>query len=133
MATERLSMRKVREILRQKWELGRTHRQVAESVGASPGAIGATIKRAVAAGLDWAGVSGLDEEALEGRLYPSAAAEDKALPDFAVVHAERHRPGVTLDSVANVDVAPTAARLLGFELQNPDGKVLTQILNEGRR
>jgi len=43
------------------------------------------------------------------------------------------RPGVTLDSVANVDVAPTAARLLGFELQNPDGKVLTQILNEGRR
>ena len=97
MATERLSMRKVREILRQKWELGRTHRQVAESVGASPGAIGATIKRAVAAGLDWAGVSGLDEEALEGRLYPSAAAEDKALPDFAVVHAERHRPGVTLE------------------------------------
>jgi hypothetical protein len=32
MATERLSMRQIREILRQKWTLGRTHRQVAESL-----------------------------------------------------------------------------------------------------
>ena len=37
MATERLSMRDVREILRQKWQLGRSHRQVAASVGASAG------------------------------------------------------------------------------------------------
>jgi len=29
MATERLSMRKLREILRQKWPLARSHRQVA--------------------------------------------------------------------------------------------------------
>ena len=27
MATERLSMRQIREILRQKWSLGRTHRR----------------------------------------------------------------------------------------------------------
>jgi hypothetical protein len=39
MATERLSMRKTREILRQKWELGRTHREVAASVGLSLGAV----------------------------------------------------------------------------------------------
>jgi len=41
-------------------------------------------------------------------------------------------PGVTLDSVASVDVAPTAARLLGFELANPDGRVLTEVLVGGR-
>ena len=35
MATERLSMRKAREILRQKWELDRTHREIAASVGQS--------------------------------------------------------------------------------------------------
>ena len=29
MANERLSMRKTREILRLKWELGRSHREVA--------------------------------------------------------------------------------------------------------
>ncbi len=54
MATERLSMRKTREILRQKWELGRTHRQVAASVGASAGAVAGTVGRASEAGLDWA-------------------------------------------------------------------------------
>ena len=38
------------------------------------------------------------------------------------------KPGVKLESVDNVDVAPTAAKLLGVELKNVDGKVLTQIL-----
>src|SRR5213593_4050996 len=38
MATERLSMRQTREILRQKWRLGRTHREVAQSLGISCGA-----------------------------------------------------------------------------------------------
>ena len=31
MATERLSMRKIREILRHKWAAGRSHREVAAS------------------------------------------------------------------------------------------------------
>ena len=33
MATERLSMRKTREILRLKWELELTHREAARSLG----------------------------------------------------------------------------------------------------
>jgi predicted AlkP superfamily pyrophosphatase or phosphodiesterase len=37
-------------------------------------------------------------------------------------------PGVKLQSVDNVDVAPTAATLLGVELKNVDGRVLTEIL-----
>ena len=49
MATERLSMRRTREILRQKLELGRSHREVAASVGLSVGAVGATLVRAAAA------------------------------------------------------------------------------------
>ena len=40
MATERLSMHKTREILRQKWVLGRSHREVARSLGVSFGAVG---------------------------------------------------------------------------------------------
>ena len=48
MPTERLSMREVREILRQKWLLARSHRQVAESVGGSAGAVGETMRRAKA-------------------------------------------------------------------------------------
>jgi len=41
MATERLSMRQTREILRQKWSLGRTHR------GAEPGVAGHILLAAV--------------------------------------------------------------------------------------
>jgi predicted AlkP superfamily pyrophosphatase or phosphodiesterase len=38
------------------------------------------------------------------------------------------KPGVKLQSVDNVDVAPTAAKLLGVELKNVEGKVLTAML-----
>jgi hypothetical protein len=49
MATERLSMRHVREILRLKWVVGLSHREVARSIGLSAGAVGGTISRAKAA------------------------------------------------------------------------------------
>lgn len=98
MATERLSMRNTREILRQKWTLGRSHREVSRSVGVSIGAVSAAIARAIAAGLDWPTVQTLTEDALEAKLYPSvAAASDRPIPDCAYIHAERRRPGVTLE------------------------------------
>jgi transposase len=98
MATERLSMRKTQEILRQKWVLGRTHRQIAASVGVSAGAVGGAVKRARDAGLDWAQVQALSEDELEQRLYPARAAQTgRPLPDFAWVHTERRKPGVTLE------------------------------------
>ena len=58
---------------------------------------------------------------------------DPDLQSLFIASGRGIRPGVTLDSVASVDVAPTAARLLGFDLHNPDGKVLTQILSAGPR
>ena len=99
MAGQRLSMRKTREILRQKWCLGRSHREVARSLGKSVGAISATLTRATAAGLDWEAVSALSDEALDARLYgaPSGGDRSRFLPDFALVHAEHKRPGVTLE------------------------------------
>ena len=51
MATERLSMRQIREILRQKWCLGQSHRAVAESLGIGNATVGTTVLRARAAGL----------------------------------------------------------------------------------
>jgi DNA-directed RNA polymerase specialized sigma24 family protein len=44
MATQRLSMRKTREILRLKWDLGRSHREVAQSLGVSVRVVGSTIR-----------------------------------------------------------------------------------------
>lgn len=69
MAAERLSMRQLKEILRQKWVLGRPHRLIAQSVGVSPGSVGGAVCRATAAGLGWEQVEALDETALERRLY----------------------------------------------------------------
>ena len=39
MATERLSMRHTREILRQKFTLSRSHRAIAQSLGISSGTV----------------------------------------------------------------------------------------------
>ena len=56
MATERLPMRKTREILRQKWVLKLTHREVTASLGVSIGAVSLAVHRALTAGLDWPAV-----------------------------------------------------------------------------
>jgi predicted AlkP superfamily pyrophosphatase or phosphodiesterase len=40
--------------------------------------------------------------------------------------------GAKLPSVENVDVAPTAARLLGIQLDGASGRALTEFLDEGR-
>src|SRR5437867_3822661 len=97
MATERLSMRQTREILRQKWSLGRTHREVAQSLGISCGAVGTTVLRARAAGLAWAQVEALDDEALHARVYrpPTPPTRhrplsDCALPACRAAQARRH-------------------------------------------
>jgi transposase len=100
MATERLTMRHLREILRQKWDLGRSHREVAQSLGLSHGAVGTTILRARAAELDWPQVQALADDALEARLYgrPEVAGQrQRPQPDCAYLHAERRKPGVTLE------------------------------------
>ena len=62
MATERLSMRNTREILRLKYSLGLSHRQVARSLGLSIGSVGETLRRARRSGLDWAQAEGLPDE-----------------------------------------------------------------------
>lgn len=98
MATERLSMRKIREILRYKWSLGRSHREVAASLGVSVGAVSGVEQRARNAGLDWPAAEALDDEALELQLYGDTRAQRKRpLADPVWIHTERKRPGVTLE------------------------------------
>ena len=76
MATERLPMRTIREILRQKRQLGRSNRAVARSVGLSVGAIGGTLHRARTAGLQtWAAIEAVSDDALAARLYPRGERE----------------------------------------------------------
>ena len=98
MATKRLSMRQTREILRQKFLLGRSHREIAHSLGVSVGVVGMAASRARVAGLDWAQVETLPDDALDARLYRRAAMPtgDRPVPDGAYLHMELRKPGVTL-------------------------------------
>ena len=99
MATERLPMRHIREILRLKWNLKRSHRETARSLGISPGAVASVISRATGIGLTWDALEGVSDDALEQRLYgpkiPGHAA--RPLPDPAWIHTELRRAGVTLE------------------------------------
>ena len=73
MAHKRLSMRKIREVLRLYLVAQMTLRAIARSVRSSPSTVGEYVRRAEAAGLhEWAAVEALDEVALERRLYPPA-------------------------------------------------------------
>src|SRR5256885_5787432 len=135
MATERLSMRQTREILRQKWRLGRTHREVAQSLRISTGAVGTTVLRARAAGLDWAQVDALSDDVLHARVYgpPTPPTHHRAVPDGAYLHAERRRPGVTLleahpasvvilygdESITGVIAVPSHEAFLVHRLSEP--------------
>jgi hypothetical protein len=99
MATERLAMRDIREILRLKWTLTRSHRETARSLGISPGAVASVISRATAIGLTWDGLEGLTHDSLEARLYGPKVSGRAArpLPDPAWIHTELRRAGVTLE------------------------------------
>lgn len=92
MAQERLSMRKIKEILRLKF-CGLSHRQIAASCQLAQSTVTLYLQRAKSAGLTWPLREDLTEEAIEAKLFPSVAAtlfqrEDRPLPDFARIHEE---------------------------------------------
>ncbi len=124
MTTPRLPMNRIREILRQKWQLQRTQREIATSVGCGVATVWKVLDRANAAGLARAQIDALDDRELEARVHGvrSEAERERALPDFAVVHREHRRPGVTLE-------------LLHVEYleQHPDGYRYTQFCELYRR
>ena len=99
MPGERLSMRKIREVLRLRLGQGLPQRAVAQSLRLSQGAVHGYMARARRAGLGWPLPDGIDDIQLEALLFPppsSVAAEQRLMPDWAVVHRELRRPNVTL-------------------------------------
>ena len=97
MPKERLSMRKIREVLRQKAEK-RSLRQIANGLGIGRGTVSDYLLRAKAAGLSWPLADGLDDHALEAALFPPPPdpATRRPLPDWTYIHKELKRKHVTL-------------------------------------
>jgi transposase len=91
-------MRKIYLVLRLFFEAGLSIRAIARSIKASPSTVGDYIRRAKVAGLGWPLPEGMDERALEAKLFPPPKATSIArpLPDWSTVHQELRRKGVTL-------------------------------------
>ncbi len=70
MARKRLSMRKIREILRLKAE-GLSICRIAQSLGMGHSTVGEYLERAERSGITWPVPEGLDDEALPARLFPA--------------------------------------------------------------
>ena len=92
-------MRKIREVLRLRHAQGLSQRAIGASLRLSTGAVNMCLSRARRAGLSWPIPSEFDDVELERRLYPpppAVPAEQRPVPDWAVVHRELRRPNVTL-------------------------------------
>jgi transposase len=94
---ERLSMRKIREVLRLRLEAGLSARQVAASLQMARSSVKDYERRLAAAGLGWPLPAELSDVELERRLFPPPPARAaRAVPDWSVLHQELRRPGVAL-------------------------------------
>ncbi len=97
MGAARLPMRGIREVLRLKYEIGLGHRAIAGACRVGLGTVSEYVQRAARANLTWPLPEGLDDSALEERLFSvAAAAPSRPMPDCESIHLELKRDGVTL-------------------------------------
>jgi transposase len=89
MPARRMPVRKIREVLRLKFELGLDNRQIARSCSIPHSSVANYLKRAEAASLVWPLPPDLSEIDLESKLFPIApVSQEIPLPDFASMHAQ---------------------------------------------
>jgi len=90
-------MRKTREVLRLAFSAGLELRKVGRSLGISHVTVSSYVARARAAGLSWPLPESLDDTMLDRLLFPppAPAGDARPLPDFAYIHQELRRKGVT--------------------------------------
>lgn len=124
MAQRKLTMRKIKEIMRMKWVLGLSDRQVAASLKIAHSTVGEYVKRAEQAGLEWEQVRELEEAELKARLFPRKprGSKKRPEPDWEEINKELKQKGVT--------------RMLLWEeylTEHPDGYGYSQFCEHYRR
>jgi transposase len=118
MAAERMSMRKIREVLRLHAE-GLSGRRIGKSLGVSHVTVRGYLARAEQAGLSHASAAGLDDAELEQRLFPAAppVGTPRPLPEWSRIQEELRKSGVTLQLL-----------WLEYKAAHPDGYQYTQFV-----
>lgn len=91
-------MRKIREVLRYRHSAGLSLDAIARALKLSKGVVAKYVRLAGTSGLTWPIPEDLDDAALEKLLYRQAVAHEPtfAEPDYALVHQELKKKGVTL-------------------------------------
>ncbi|MGH7488602.1 MAG: IS21 family transposase, partial [bacterium] len=116
-------MRKIREVLRLKFDARLSDRQIAAAVGSSRSTVQECLRRCREAQIGWPLPGELDEAALIARLYQRVAPlRTVTAPDFAHVHRELARPGVTRELLWRE-----------YKAAQPDGVQYTAFCNQYRR
>jgi transposase len=99
MAARRLSMRKIKEVLRLHCEKGLSAREIARSLDIGRGTIKNYLARVQQAGLSWPLPPEIDEATLEHRLFSPfhpVVQEKRQMPPMEYLHQELRKKGVTL-------------------------------------
>ncbi len=102
MARKPITMRYVKDILRLKHQNQLSVREIAGSCGLPTSTVGDYLQRAQEAGLTWPLPEGITDAELSQRLLPpttnstAQSSPAKPLPDWATVHEQLRRKGVTL-------------------------------------
>jgi transposase len=110
--SERLSMRKIRELLRLK-HLGRSQRQIASSLCVAVGTVCGQLRRVREAGMTWERAQEMTDTELESALFRDCGrnvAATRAAIDYSHIHEDLHRNGVTLQLLWSEYLDRVAAR-----------------------
>lgn len=93
----RLSMNKISELLRQRFALKRSYRDISRSLNMSISTVSDYLARTRVAGVTWPLAEGLSEEELYQRLFlPVEPISERPLPDWEYVQKEVRKKGMTL-------------------------------------
>src|SRR5437879_13086059 len=97
MPAERLSMRKVREVLRLRHTLEMSLRQISEATGVGKTVVGEYVRRAGVIGISWPVPEAIDDAELERRPFPAPGETALLRPAiyWRKIHAQIQRPSVT--------------------------------------
>ena len=92
MPAHRLSMHKIKDVLRMHFKLKLSHRQIVRALSVSRAGVRVSIERARAAGLSWPLPEAMTDADLESRLYPpdnsGIVRPRRPLPDWDNVRSE---------------------------------------------
>jgi len=99
MPAERLTMRKIREVFRLKFDCDISNRQIAKSCNIARSTVGEYLFRFQQAALSWPLPQDIDDNQLEQLLYPqlpALPAHERPLPDWSYIHQQLRQKSVTL-------------------------------------